>query len=81
MNSIEESLNITSSSNYGLTLAEALGAEGTHEAVHASDEEEIHKDLADANGGTHRTEKEFEEKPRKVEQQFRDELAQIKENE
>lgn len=81
MNSIEESLNITSSSNYGLTLTEALGAEGTHEAVHASDEEEIHKDLADANGGTHRTEKEFEEKPRKVEQQFRDELAQIKENE
>lgn len=74
MNSIAKSLNQEWSQNYGLTLTEAVGVEATHEGGHASDEEEIHKDIAAANDGTPRTKEDSEKKPREIEQQFRDEL-------
>ena len=77
MKTIEESLGWNSSQNYGLTLIEAIGAEATHESVHASDKEEIDKDIASANNGKPRSKQEAEKKPREIEQQYRDELKNI----
>ena len=77
MKTIEESLGWNFSQNNGLTLTEAIGAEATHESVHASDEEEINKDIASVNNGKPRSKQEAEKKPREIEQQFRDELKNI----
>ena len=77
MKTIEESLGWTFSQNNGLTLIEAVGAEAAHESVHASDEEEINKDISSANNGKFRSKQETEKKPREIEQQFRDELRNI----
>ena len=41
-------------------------------------EEEIDKDIASANNGKPRSKQEAEKKPREIEQQFRDELKNIK---
>ena len=78
MKTIEESLGWNFSQNCGLTLTEAVGAEAAHESVHASDEEEINKDISSANNGKPRSKQEAEKKPREIEQQFRDELKNIK---
>lgn len=45
-------------------MTEAMGAEATHESVHASDALEVHKDIQSANGGPKRTEEEYERKAR-----------------
>ena len=74
----KESLGWNFSQNCGLTLTEAVGAEAAHESVHASDEEEINKDISSANNGKPRSKQEAEKKPREIEQQFRDELKNIK---
>jgi len=61
-------------------MTEAMGAEATHESVHASDAIEVHKDIQSANGGPKRTEEEYERKARQKEQDFRDELLIKKSN-
>ena len=73
---IKESLEDQDSPNYGYTEEEALGAIGSHEAVHASDEDEIHKDIYNDNGGPKRREDEYEKKAREVEKQYRKELKE-----
>jgi RHS repeat-associated protein len=80
METIKESLEKENNDNYGLTLTEAMGAEATHESVHASDEEEVDKDIASSNGGEYRSIDDSERKPNQMEQQFRNELKQKKEN-
>ena len=77
--SIEKSLTDKDSDNFGYTMAEAMGAEGTHESVHASDTMEVHKDISSANGGAKRTKEESELKARKEEQNYRNELHKQKE--
>ncbi len=74
MKNIENSLTDSHSENYGYTMIEAMGAEGTHESVHAADPDEVHKDIKSANGGPERSEEDYERKARKVEQDFRNEL-------
>jgi hypothetical protein len=51
LRTIEESLKDPDSENFGYTMKEAMGAEGTHESVHAADTMEVHKDISSANGG------------------------------
>ena len=71
---IENSITDIDSDNYGYTMTEAIGAEGTHESVHASDPDEVHKDIKSANGGPKRSKEAHERKARKTEQNYRDEL-------
>ena len=79
MKNIENSLTDSHSENYGYTMIEAMGAEGTHESVHAADPDEVHKDIKSANGGPERSEEDYERKARKVEQDFRNELKKERE--
>lgn len=64
---------------FGYTMKEALGVEGTHESVHASDLIEIDKDIKSANGGLKREKDDYEYKARKTEQEYRNELMKQKE--
>ena len=74
LQAIKESLTDAESDNYGYSMIQALGAEGVHESVHASDKDEIHKDIWSSNGGPKRTEEEYEAKARRTEEQYRKEL-------
>ena len=72
MKSIEESLKDPESENYGYSMTQAMGAEGTHESVHAADTMEVHKDISSANGGPKRTKNESEYKAKKKEREYRE---------
>ena len=74
MKNIENSITDIDSENYGYTMIEAMGAEGTHESVHAADPDEVHKDIKSANEGPMRSKEVYERKARKMEQDYRNEL-------
>ena len=51
----------------GLTVDQIIGAVAGHELVHATDSEEIHKDIAAELSGKKRSKRETEDKPNRIE--------------
>ena len=74
MKNIKNSIKDSDSDNYGYTMIEAMGAEATHESVHAADPDEIHKDIKSHVEGPKRSKEAYERKARKKEQDYRNEL-------
>ena len=73
LGSIEWSINDKGNDNYGLSVDETIGIEAGHEAVHATDENEIDKDkkYEKNHNGSPRSDK--EKKPNEVEDKIREE--------
>lgn len=62
----------------GLSTDEAIGAVAGHEQVHASDKEEIHKDINYELAHKGRARREREEKPEKVESKIMEQILMKK---
>ena len=62
----------------GLSTDEAIGAVAGHKLVHASDKEEIHKDINYELAHKGRARREREEKPNKVESKIMEQILMKK---
>jgi len=79
---IEKSTKEEGNANFGLSLEEALGAEASHESVHAADPVEVDRDIRSSQPKQKKVPSStYEKKARQTEQKYRDELSKQKQAE
>ena len=79
---IEKSTKEEGNANFGLSLEEALGAEASHESVHAADPVEVDRDIRSSQSKQKKVPSStYEKKARQTEQKYRDELSKQKQAE
>ena len=79
---IEKSTKEEGNANFGLSLEEALGAEASHESVHAADPVEVDRDIRSSQPKQKKVPSStYEKKARQTEQKYRDELNKQKQAE